>query len=125
MVSSAGLTRKLDKSPDSREQFSADDLDDKERLARRLTAMLRRLLGLEARWRPSAITFEKKVVDATGTTKYRFTHNFGAIDVRYWAVGWNGSTAACLRPHADSDTNTLVLTSTVAGTVTLRVEEPG
>lgn len=120
-----GPLRQLDRRAEARDQLPEAEVTEPARLARKLTEYDRRIATEERRWKPMFFDFEDRTVDASGTTKYRFEHRFGGR-VRYWAVEWSGGTdAPNLLKHADTDTNTLVLTSTVAGVVTLRVEKAG
>ncbi len=120
-----GNTRQLDRRAEPREQIAEQEVQVPERLARRLTEQDRRIAGLERRWNARVLDFEDRTVDDTGATKYRLEHRFGGR-VRYWVVDWSGGTdAPNLLRHADTDNNTLVLTSTVAGVATIRVEEAG
>lgn len=92
-----------------------------------IRAIHKRLKGLESRVQPEAIEFEQ-VVDATGTTVYYFNHNFGG-PVRFYVTHWtrpDGGAYPTSGPNivavADSDSNRLAVTSTVAGKAVVRVE---
>lgn len=120
-----GPVRQLERRTEAREQIDEAEVQAPDRLARRLTEQDRRIATVERRWSAKTLDFEDRVVDGSGTTKYRFEHRFGGR-VRFWPVDWTGGTdAPNLRKHTDTTNDTLVLTSTVAGTVTLRVEEAG
>lgn len=119
-----GPVRQLDSSLGPEETVRPDQAVDPVQVARLLMRILRSIALLKRIWNPMRIDFEDIVVDATGTKKFRFEHKFGSR-VRYWAVEWSGAAAPNLRKDAATDANTLVLTSTSAGTVTIRVEESG
>lgn len=120
-----GPVRQLDRKAEPDEQITPEQAKDPERVSRLFMSILRDLATLKRRWAPRRIDFEDRAVDATGTTLYQFTHNF-AGRVRWLIVDWQASSGApSLRRHSSSDGNTLVLVSSVAGTVTVRVEEAG
>jgi hypothetical protein len=116
--------QQLDKLPEPDEVITPEDVQDVDRVARLFARILRDIARLTRAWKPRRVDYEDRSVDSTGTTKYRLEHRFGGR-VRWWPVGWSGAAAPALSEHADSDTNTLVLTSTSAGTVTIRIEEAG
>ena len=123
VVSSSGGVRQLDLRPEPEEQITEEQAKDPARLARVLMKIIRDLSGMRRRWWPRYVDHEDLVVDGTGTTKYRLPHEFGGR-VRWWPVDWSDSAAGPrLKRHADTDSNTLVLVSYTAGTVTVRVEE--
>lgn len=124
-VPATGPARALTRPPEPDEEVTVEQVEDASRLARIAMRMLRDIAALKKRWAPARVDHEGRVVDATGTTLYRFAHDLNTVSVRYWAVEWSGSAAPCLRRHATTDRDTLVLTSTVAGTVTLRIESAG
>lgn len=104
---------------------TAADVKDHEKLARLLADTMEQAHAADRRANPRRIDFEDKAVTATTTTKIPLEHNFGTR-VRWWVVGWDASaagTAPALDEDSDTDENTLVLVSGVAGTVTIRVEE--
>ncbi len=127
----ARLTRsdevvQLDRPAEPPENVTEEDVQDAGKVARLLMRLLRDVTGLKRRFWPRAIDFEDRDVDDTGTTKYRFTHNFGGR-VRWWvvdAVDTSGGPAYLAR-HADTDNDTLVLVSFALSRVTIRVEEAG
>lgn len=123
-IPSAGDVRQLDLRSESVDQVTERDVEDVGRMSRLLMGILRDVSALKRRWSPNRLDFEDRTVDATGTTKYRFEHRFGAR-VRWWVVGWSGAAASALSEHTDTDYNTLVLTSASAGTATIRIEEAG
>lgn len=125
IVPAVGPLRTLDQPAEPDEQITPDQVEDTSRMARLLMRIVRDVARLRRRWAPRFIEFEGRVVDATGTTAYRFAHGFGNARVRYWVVQWSGAAAHNLRYSTASDANTLVLTSTSAGTATVRVEEGG
>lgn len=125
IVKSSGVVVKLDGRAGIQNQVTADDVKDPVDLAALLNGIIADLAEKTSRWRPRVIYRRDLVVDATGSTKYRVLHGFGGrvnYEVAYW-VG--GSAAPNLRVDPSTDANALVLTSTVAGTVTLRIEEAG
>lgn len=125
-IDSTGRAFQLDSRADVDEQITEADAENPARVARLLTRILKDVASLKRRWIPRRIDFEDIAVDNTGTTKYRFSHRFGAR-VRWWAVDWQSASSAgeSLRRHSDSDADTLVLVSHVSGTVSVRVEEAG
>jgi hypothetical protein len=123
-IPNGGPMRQLDKPAEPDEQFTVEHAQDPRRLAEVVMRILRDLASLRRRWWPEHIDYRDKVVDGTGTTFYRFPHGFGGR-VNYWPVRWSGAAAPNLVYSSTSDDDTLVLTSTSAGTVTLRVEAAG
>lgn len=124
IVDKAGKTRQLDRPAEPSEQVTVEQVADPPTLVRLLMRLLREVAFGNRRWFPQRVDHEDRVVDATGTTKYRFPHGFGGR-VRWFPVDWQGAAGHGLARHDDSDTNTLVLVSYVAGTVTLRIEAAG
>lgn len=116
--------KQLDRRAEPDEQVTEEQVKDSSRLGRLLMTMLRDIALLKRRWAPRRMDFEDVVVDGTATTKYRLTHKFGGR-VRWWPVDWLYPSASGLAKHSDTDNDTLVLVSYVAGTVTIRVEEAG
>lgn len=123
VIDSSGV-RRLDKPAEPDEQFTERHAQDPKRISEVIMRLLRDVAALRRRWWPQCIDYRDKTVDATGTTLYRFPHNFGGR-VNFWIVRWSGAAAPNLRYSTSSDDNTLVLTSTVAGTATIRVEQAG
>lgn len=120
-----GEPRQLDRRAEPDEQITEQQAKDSGRVARLLMTLLRDVVTLKRRWWPRRYDFEDRLVDDTGTTKYRFHHGFNGR-VRWWVVDWsNASTNSQLIRHADSDNNTLVLVSNEIGKVTIRIEEAG
>jgi hypothetical protein len=100
------------------------DVEDLERLARIVAALRRDVDDLRRRFVADRIDFEDRTVDALGSIKYRFVHNFGRR-VRWWVTDWQGASGASLSRHADSTDHVLILTSKSAGVATIRVEVAG
>lgn len=124
-IVASGQTRQLDRQAEPDEQVTPEYVADQERMARLLMRILRDLALMKRRFWPRRADHEDRVVDGTGTTKYRFPHGYNGR-IRWFPVDWSGATAGPrLVRHADTDNNTLVLVSYTAGTVTLRVEEAG
>lgn len=123
IVDASGNIRALTKQRQPDEQVTAAQVADTSWLARLLIRMLRDVADLRRRFWPRRVDFEDRAVDATGTKLFRFAHGLDAR-VRWWAVDATGAVPA-LQRNAATDSNTLVLTSTVACTVTIRVEEAG
>lgn len=125
VIQTDGTIRQLDKPSEPDQQVTEEQVKDSARLSRLLMTMLRDIFTMKRRWVPTFLDFEDRVVDATGTTKYRFPHKFKKR-VRWWPVGWKSASAGPrLVEHSDTDRDTLVLVSYTAGTLTLRVEEAG
>lgn len=116
--------RQLDLKPQPDQQITTADAADPERLSRVIQSILRNVATLRRRWAPAFIDYRDITVDATGTARFAFPHGFGQA-VNYWPVKWSGAAAPNLRVDATSDANTLYLTSTSAGLVTVRVEIAG
>jgi hypothetical protein len=123
-IPTTGTPRQLDRPAQPEEQITEEHATDASRLSRLLMTVLRDIASLKRRWWPERLDFVDRVVDATGTTKYRLPHGLRGR-VRWWVVDWQGSAGPGLARHADTDANTLVLVSYVAGTATVRVEEAG
>lgn len=119
-----GPAAQLDGRADPDENVTPEDAKDADRVSRLLSRILRDLARITRLWRPRRLDFEGRVVLGDGTTKYRYEHRFGGR-VRFWPVEWVGAAAPNLRKDDASTLDTLVLTSTSAGTMTLRVEESG
>lgn len=119
-----GNVRQLDRATAPEEQITPEDVTDSARLVRIVMRILKDLAAVKRRWAPHHLDFEDQVFDATGTKKFRLEHRLGGR-VRYWIVDWSGSAAPNLRKDTSTDGQTLVLTSTVAGTATVRVELSG
>ena len=119
-----GPIRQLDARAEQDEQVTEDLVADPPRLTKLLGRTVATLARLRRRFAPHHLDFENVTVDATGTTKYRFPHGLSG-QVRYWPVAWTGASSPNLVLDASTDNNTLVLTSTSDGVVTLRIEEAG
>jgi hypothetical protein len=124
VVGNDGRARQLDRPTEPGEQFTAELAADPRRLSEVIMRLLRDVATLKRRWWPEQVDFRDRVVDATGTTLYRLSHGLGGR-VNYWIVRWSGAAAPNLVWNAASDDATLVLTSTSAGTATIRVELAG
>lgn len=109
------------------EVVTEQDVQDTAKLARLLCRVLSLIAALRRQWAPRRVDFEDIVVGATPTS-HRLQHNF-AGRVRWWVIDWIAGGAAAapilLRDSANTDANTLVLLSSKAGTVSIRVEEAG
>lgn len=120
-----GNVRQLDRPAEPDERVTEEQVKDASRLSRIVMSLLKDVSMLRRRWSPRTVEHEDRAVDNTGTTLYRFPHNFGAR-VRWYVVDWSGATAGPrLVRNAATDTNTLVLVSYTSGTLTLRIEEAG
>ena len=119
-----GAVRKLDRLPEARTPINERDVQNPTTLVRILDSLLRAFAKALGGWRPRRLDFGRVPLDATGTVKFRLEHGFGGA-VRYWIVGWDGAASANVRAHSDTTNDTLVITSTSAGTATVRVEEAG
>ena len=125
IVGLTNVVRQLDSSVQQDEVVTPADAADATKLSRLFTRLLSDVADLRRRFAPRWVEFEDRVVDATGTTLYRFSHNFDGR-ARWWVVDWSGATTEPrLVRQPTSDNNTLVLVSYAAGTVTLRVEAAG
>lgn len=123
-VNSAGEVRQLDKRPEPDENITEKAVADPKLLTKFLLRLFREVSRLKRLWRPRRIDYEDTAVDATGTTLYRFSHNF-AGRVRWLVVDWEGAAAYDLSKDATTTDDVLVLISRSAGTATIRVEEAG
>lgn len=124
VVRSTGAMLQLDGRAGATQRLTADDVADAGRLAREVNELRDKAAEQDRKHDPRWIDFEDIAVDATGATRIPLTHRFGAR-VRYWVVEWSGAAAPNLRKDATTTANRLVLTSTSAGTATIRVEEAG
>lgn len=116
----SGKTRALDGKAAAGDVVSATDAADPLKLARLLTKLGRAVADLSRRFAPHFVDFEDLPVGSSST--HRLAHGFGGR-VRWWVVDADGVPALTKDPATDA--NTLVLTSTVACTVTVRIEEIG
>ncbi len=124
-VASTGPVRQLDRRAEPDTVVTEGDVKDAAKLARTLNTILKAVARLARSFAPKRIDFEDVSVDSTGTTKYRFDHGFGGR-VRWWVIDIrNDTTYVDLRHHADTDANTLVLTSYADNIVTIRLEAAG
>lgn len=124
-ITSANRVYQLDRAAQLDERVTEEDVKDAGKLARFLMRLLADVGALKRRFWPRSLDFEDRVFDATGTTTYAFNHGFGGR-VRYWVVEGSGFSAAPnLRKHSSTTGTTLVVTSTVAGTATVRIQEAG
>jgi hypothetical protein len=127
IVQSDGLVRQLDARAGEPIVVTSEDVKDAEKLARLLQQALRENAELRRRWAPRELYFRDQAVTATTATKIRLTHNFNG-KVNWAVVRWDGNAAGSsygIDEHADTDANTLVIVSSVAGTATIRVWEAG
>lgn len=115
--------RQLDRVQEPDEHLTEEDLEPA-RLTRRLMAMLRDLKLLSRLWRPRVVDHWDIEVDGSGTTVYRLPHGFG-VRVNWWVVDATAGAQAGIEKDPSSDSNTLCLIATVAGTVSVRIEESG
>lgn len=129
VIPNVGPVRQLDGRAQPDEQVTEEQAKDPARIARLLMTILRDVATLKRRFWPRRVDHEDRSVDGSGTTLYRFPHNFGGR-VRWWPVDWSGAASGpLLVRYDDSDdgtnNDTLVLVSYEAGTLTLRIEEAG
>lgn len=127
LVASDGIVRQLDTRAGEQINVTAKDVEDPKNLARLLQQALRENAELRRRWAPRELYFRDQTLTTTVATKIRLTHGFRGL-VNWAVVRWDASSpgaAPALDQHADTDENTLVLVSTVAGTATIRVWEAG
>ncbi len=122
-VLQAGKVRQLDRRVEPDEQLTEEDLEPA-RLTRRLMAILRDIARLLRMWRPQVIDHWDVEVDGTGTTVYRLPHGFDGR-VNWWVIDATAGAQVGIEKDPSSDDNTLCLISTVAGTVSVRIEEAG
>lgn len=116
--------RQLDAKAGQQIVVTSEDVKDAEKLARMLQTALRAIDERDREWRPRRLYFRDLTVDATGTTKYRLTHNFGGR-VNFYFADTSSTGYADLRKDSETSNDTLVLTSYNAATVTVVVEEAG
>ncbi len=119
-----GKGRSLERVASASTSTTEKDVQEPSVLVRLLTELRRDVAGLLARRRARFIDYLNVPLDATGTTLIPFEHRFGG-DVRFWVVDWNGAAPPNVRKHAATTSHVLVVTSTSAGTATIRVEEAG
>ncbi len=123
-VPAQGPIQQLEREPQTTTPISEDDVRDVPVLTRLLLSLMRDVSRLRGLWRPRRLDFEGRALLADGTTQTRLEHRFDGR-ARYWVVEWDGAAAPNIRAHANTDLNTLVITSTSAGVATIRVEESG
>lgn len=120
-----GKIRQLDGRADAPTVLTSEEVQDPEKLARALNDIRREQAEFRRRWTPRVMFFPDVVVDGSGSTPYRFEHNFGAR-VRWSVVGVHDIGGYDdLREDPSTDENVLVLLSGSATTLTLRIEEAG
>lgn len=120
-----GTVRQLDARAGAEQAPTETEVQDPAKLSKALSVLLRDVAALKRRWWPREVYYADLTVDATGTTLYRLNHGFGGL-VYYAVVRWEDGTAAPnLRVDSTTTNSVLVLTSTVAGTATVRVWEAG
>jgi hypothetical protein len=119
-----GDPKTLDLIAEPEQPLTEQQMSERSTLVHLFRSLLKDVGTLKRRWAPNRIDFEDRAVLGDGTTKYRFKHSLGG-PVRFWPVSWVGAASPNLRRDTASDDNTLVLTSTSEGLVTLRVEEAG
>jgi hypothetical protein len=124
LVQGNGKVRQLDRQAEPDEVVTEYEAKQPDFLSRILMRLLREAAAMRRRWAPRTIDHQDIVVDGTGTTVYRLPHGFGGR-VNWWAIDFKDGVAALLVRDASSDDNTLCLTSTEAGTVSIRIEESG
>jgi len=125
-IAADGKVTQLDGRAAPAEVVTEADVQDPAKLARLLGRMLSDEAALRRRFAPARLDFEDIPVLVTGDI-VQFHHNFGGR-ARWWVVGWQCATnvAPILREDVTlTTTDTLVLRSYVAGTVTLRLEAAG
>ncbi len=123
-VPAQGAARQLDRTVEPEAQITTQEIANPERVVRLFARLLGDVAQLKRLWRARRLDYEGRTVLGDGTTRYRFEHLIGG-SIRFWIVDWDGDDPPNLRRHASSDSSTLVLTSTSAGTMTLRIEEAG
>ena len=119
-----GKGRSLDRIPETPTPLAERDVEDRSTVVRLLSGLLRDVARLAGRWTPRHVDFVGVVLDATGTALLPLHHGFGGV-VRFWIVDWDGAAAHNVRKHTSTTNHVLVLTSTSAGTATVRIEEAG
>lgn len=124
IVEANGDVRQLDSKAGPTEQLTENLATDPLQVAQTITSIRMDLAALKRRWWPKEVTIRDREVDATGTTVYRFSHNFGGR-VHWHPCDWTGASGPQLARHASTDDNTLALVSYAAGRVSLHIEEGG
>lgn len=120
-----GNVRQTDRPAEPDERVTEEQLREPSRVSRLLMWLLKEVSTLRRRWAPRIVDHEDRTVDNTGTTAYRFPHNFNTR-VRWYVIDWSGATAGPrLVRSSSSDANTLVLVSYTSGVATIRIEEAG
>lgn len=99
--------------------LTTEGAKDPAQIVQTVTQLHRRISELEANRPPEFIEFER---DCKSSGTVSMTHNFKS-PVRYSVVHWKGSSMPNLNVNeASTDTNTLVLNTTVQGRAIIRVE---
>lgn len=114
--------RQLDQKAGPDEVVLEADVQDASKLARLLTRLVAAVAGLRRSFVPNRLDFEDIAVGAG--TSHTFTHGFNGR-VRWWVVDAKGDVPELLLDETNTTQTALVLTSDVACTITLRVEEAG
>jgi hypothetical protein len=105
-------------------EVTEEQVRDVPTLARMLAQVIRTVVTLGRRMSPRRIDHEGLVMNGDGSTQYILPHGFGG-EVRWWTVDCTSGVPAIYRDTFASTSDVLVLISTSACTVTIRVEEVG
>lgn len=119
-----GKVRQLDRPAESDERATPDQMKDPDLVSQLFLRILRNVSRLLRRWNPRRLDIEDMLLDATGTTLFRFEHKFGGR-VRFWVVDWVGASPPNLIRDAATTKDVLVVTSSSSGYATIRIEEAG
>lgn len=122
LIPSKGAARVLDGRAEPDEVVTPEDASDPSKLARLLIRILRELATMRRRWWPRRIAYVD--IDSS-VSPIRLAHGFGGR-VHWWLGDVDDAFSTLIgRNRAASDGNTLVLTSSGSGIVTIYVEEAG
>lgn len=125
-INSSGKVKQLDLKAEPTDIIHPDDAADPNKLARLLNDVLANVNRLRRKWAADFIDYEDVSVSTSGAT-VRLQHNFSGR-VRWRVVDWTDAATGApdlRKDTTNTDANTLVLKSYVAGTVTIRVEPAG
>jgi hypothetical protein len=124
LVDRSGV-RQLDTKAQPDSAPTEDEVQDPSKLVRIVAGLLKDVATLKRRFVPRRIDFRDITVDGTGTTIYRFVHNFGGR-VNWWVLDWRNAVFSAQPIYSNSSTNdVLMLTFLTIGTISIRVEEAG
>jgi hypothetical protein len=122
VVDANGKVRALVVSAEPHVHVTEEQVKDTPTLARMMASVIREIMAIGRRPCPRRIDHEDVSVNGDGVTQYLLPHGFGGR-VRWWVTDCTTSNGGMIRDASASTDDVLVLLSTTAGVVTVRVEE--